>query len=355
MVDVASVVLGAEVPELTEEVMQFFDRSGRVSVAGTAADRDQLTQAIRQIQPDAVVAPAQMLTANGGVPSFALESRASVGSLRQAMHEGARGYFLWPSERGQLLDAVASTRSLAPVPVDGDGQIVSVLGAGGGVGTTFVATHLADAFARASRPTSLIDAGLATADLRSALGGDEAAKSIADLVPVAAELSAAHLDGVVEQHPRGFSVLHAPPTIDPPIDPRLVTATVSVAARSGQTVVVQASRDVDASAFELLESSHVAIIVLTLEVRSFQAARRTLAWLGDAAPVEFLVNRAARAEVAPHDVSRVFGRSPIAIVPAERGVGAAQDRGRLLSARSRAARIFSELATRIGDRSERAA
>jgi pilus assembly protein CpaE len=271
------------------------------------------------------------------------------------MHEGARGYFLWPAERAPLLDAVALTRSLVPVAADGDGQIVSVLGAGGGVGTTFVATHLADAFARAARPTTLVDGCLAAADLRCALGGEDDARSIADLVPVAAELSAAHIAGVVEQHARGFSVLHAPPVIDPSVDPRLVTAAVTVAARSGQTVVVQASREVHASALELLESSHLAIVVLTLEVRSFQAARRAVAWLGDAVPVEFLVNRAARAEVAPHDVTRVFGRSPIAIVPAERGVGAAQDRGRLLSARSRAARIFSELATRLGDRAERAA
>jgi len=60
------------------------------------------------------------------------------------------------------------------------------------------------------------------------------------------------------------------------------------------------------------------------------------------------VNRAARAEVVPADVRRVFGRSAEAVIPVDPSVRRAQDRGRLVSARSRAMRAVGRAARRVG-------
>ena len=55
------VVLALEGPEVTEEVMHFLDRSGRARVVATAADDRQLTEAIRQLEPDALIADPVVL------------------------------------------------------------------------------------------------------------------------------------------------------------------------------------------------------------------------------------------------------------------------------------------------------
>jgi Flp pilus assembly CpaE family ATPase len=89
-------------------------------------------------------------------------------------------------------------------------------------------------------------------------------------------------------------------------------------------------------------------MVLTLDVASFHAAKRALErWPYDR--VDLLVNRAARAEVTPSDVVRVFGRAPVAVLPNDAAVPRAQDHGRLLAPRSRLSKAFDRLAARLSD------
>src|SRR5688500_20379734 len=83
---VARVVLALEAPDVTEEVMHFLDRSGRARVVATAGDDRQLAEAVRQLEPDAVVAEPGLLggaKASGVV--LALDVRESVSSLRTAI------------------------------------------------------------------------------------------------------------------------------------------------------------------------------------------------------------------------------------------------------------------------------
>ena len=57
-----------------------------------------------------------------------------------------------------------------------------------------------------------------------------------------------------------------------------------------------------------------------------------------------LADRSRRAEVTPADAKRVFGRSALAVLPADRHAQAAQDRGKLLSPRGRIGRAAERLA-----------
>ena len=66
MEQVARVVLALEANDVAEEVMHFLDRTGSARVVGTAADDRQLTEAVRQLEPDAVV--AQLAGGAGGGP-----------------------------------------------------------------------------------------------------------------------------------------------------------------------------------------------------------------------------------------------------------------------------------------------
>jgi hypothetical protein len=60
--------------------------------------------------------------------------------------------------------------------------------------------------------------------------------------------------------------------------------------------------------------------------------------------VAFVVNKAARSEITPGDVVRVFGDPALAVFPFDRAVRSAQERNRLLPAKGRMARRFDRLA-----------
>ena len=348
--DVARVILGLEEHDVAEEVMHFLDRSGRVRVVATAADGRQLTEAVRQLEPDAVVAQPSVAagTTLHGSALLALETRESVASLRSAISSGASGYYLWPAEREALAGAAAAVRML-PAARERRARVVAIHASRGGAGGTFVATHLAAALARRELRTAIVDLDVYFGDLSAALGAAEDARTVTQLAPLAAESS---LGDALWSHPEGFSAVFAPPLPEQGAEEQ-----VSMEIRDAQTVVSALAAEEDVVVLHLPRTpdeltrwafgfADRVVEVLSLDVLSFRAATRSLASLGDDDRVGFVVNRASRAEITPADVEKVFGRRPLAVIPTDRGVGAAQDHGRLLPRRGRTGRAFDRLAAR---------
>src|SRR5437867_884141 len=170
MDDVARVVLALEAQEVAEEVLHFLDRSGRARVVATAADDRQLREAVRQLEPDAVVAEPTLATASvGSARLLALAMRESVAALRTAIAAGADGFYVWPQERDGLLEHVTSIAAARRVP-ERRATVVAVHAARGGAGCTFVATHLARAFAKRGSACLLVECDPTYGDLTQALG-----------------------------------------------------------------------------------------------------------------------------------------------------------------------------------------
>ncbi|MGZ8646530.1 MAG: AAA family ATPase [Actinomycetota bacterium] len=352
MEDVARIVLAMEQHDVAEEVMHFLDRSGRARVVATAADDRQLLEAVRQLEPDAVVGqPLLVVDAIRPRSFLAVETRESVGALRAAIRAGADGFFVWPADRDALSAAAAASRA-GPAALDRRATVIAVHAARGGAGGTFVATHLARAFARRGRACVLVDGDPLYAEVSAAVGapvGD--VHTLADLVPLGAELTPAHLDGTLWTHPEGFRVLLAPPAEEsPPIDAVHLRRAVDVAATVTDVVVLHLPHAIDAHARAGCETADRIVEVLSLDVLSFRSSKRALEALrplGLEGRLGFVVNRASRAEITPRDVARVFGCEPLAVVPLDRGATRAQDHGRLVGARGRTGRAFDRLATRL--------
>ena len=350
MDDVARVVLALEAHDVAEEVMHFLDRSGRARVVATAADDRQLAEAVRQLEPDAVVAqPALVgsLPASAGV-LLALDTRESVGSLRAALRAGAGGYFVWPGDREELGGAVAAACRKQPEGVRG--SVVAVRAARGGAGATFIATHLAAALARRGASCVLIDADVYGADVTPALDLAEGGRTIADLRPLGDELTAETLEGALTAHAAGFRVLPAPPPAQAlEVQPRDVELAVAAAAGGADVVVLHLPCELGPIGLEGLSLADRVLEVITLDVRSFRAAARTAEARAahPAGRTEFVVNKAARSELVPGDVARAFGAPPLAVVPFDRGVVRAQAGGRLLPARGRVWRGVDRLAAAV--------
>jgi Flp pilus assembly CpaE family ATPase len=348
----ARVVLGLDEREVAEEVMHFLDRDG-ARVVGTAEDPRQLHAAVQQLEPDAVIASPRLVRSgpsmNGSV-LLTLDTAESVRSLRASIDAGARGFYLWPGDRERLSESLA-TLSLTETSLVGTGRVIAVYSPRGGSGGTFVATHLAAAFARRDAECVLIDLDPLFGDVAAALGRANAdeTRSIADVVPVADELTTQHLDEVLWRHPEGFRALLGPidPVTGDELDGAFFSSVVTVARSSCEVAVLSAPRHLGGATRVALKEADRTLFVLSLDVFSFRDAQRALAVLeGDLDPdaIGFLVNRAQRAEVTPKDVERVFGQAPIAVIPFDRKAAEAQDRGRLLPRRSKLGRAFDRLA-----------
>jgi pilus assembly protein CpaE len=346
---VARVVLGLETPDVAEEVLHFLDRSGRARVVATAGDDRQLRDAVVQCDPDAVVAEPS-LAAGGGLvaPLLALATRESVAVLRAAVEAGASGFYVWPGERDALLDGVGRCTTVARGSLERRAVVVAVHGSRGGVGATFVATQLADAVRRTGEACVLIDADLESADVTFALGmaADAEVRTVADLVPVAGELSWSH----VEEVQVGGAVLAPPVDRLDEVDDGLVRALVTLAAASVDLVVVLVSRSLSGLSGWCLEQADVVLEVLTLEPSSFRAAARTIEAVcpdGSDDRWRLVVNKAQRAELTVGDVERAFGVGAFGVVPFDPAAARASARGGPVSGRGRAARAIARLAAAL--------
>jgi pilus assembly protein CpaE len=356
MDQVTRVVLGLEAPEVTEEVMHFLDRSGRARVVATAADDRQLAEAIRQLEPDAVIAEPSLLGGrNGAGVVLALDTRESVSSLRAAIVAGAAGYFLWPGERDELVGAAAAAVRRARERAS-SGTVIGVHGGRGGVGATFVATHLAAALARRGSAI-LIDADPVFGDVAQALGApvevdeQQPVHTLADVVTLGDDLGPDQLRGALWHHVDDLEVLLPPaPEEAASIGPDQLDRVVGAASGAADAVVVHLPRATGSLTAACAASADHLVEVLTLDVSSFRASSRALEslaalQLGDR--VTFVVNQAARSEVTIGDVDRVFGRPAAAVFPADRSVRSTREHGRLLSQKSRMARRFDRLASSL--------
>jgi Flp pilus assembly CpaE family ATPase len=125
-----------------------------------------------------------------------------------------------------------------------------------------------------------------------------------------------------------------------------VERVLDAASGAAGAVVVHLPRGVGAVTSVCAAASERVLEVVTLDVASFRAASRTveaLAPLHLGERLSFVVNRASRSEITPADVQRVFGTPAVAVLPFERGVRSAQERGEV-PARGRLARRFDHLA-----------
>jgi Flp pilus assembly CpaE family ATPase len=347
------VVLAVDAPEVLDEILHFLDRSGAVRVLATADDARQLSEATKQLEPDVVLAEPRLAShVDAPTPCIAIASRESVAALRAALAAGVRAFTVWPVERDELLRHVRSYAATGRV-FERRAQVVAVHGSRGGAGCTFLATHLARAFAERGRSTVLIDVDPFGGDVETVLGLADATDGVhpmSALVDVVEELTPTGFMEALFTHPSGFGVVTAPPPDTPPPAQASVARLVDLAAAGSDTVILHTGRALDDVARSCLTAADVILEVLSLDVPAFRAAVRTGARLASDAVDDrtwFVVNRATRGEVVPADVERVFGRPAGAVIPLDGSVPRLQDHGRLLSARSRAARAVCRLAAQL--------
>jgi pilus assembly protein CpaE len=350
----ASVVLGMEDVALQEEVLHFLERLPRVRVVAAAEDAVELARQVRDRRPDAaVVTPSLAERSNvDGASVLVVDGSESTSALRAALRAGARGFYLWPEEREAL--ALEAERAARPrrEPVT-RGRVIAVFAPRGGAGTTFLATNLAAACADRGADTVLADLDPFYADVTVALGVEpNGAPTVADLAPVADELTDEHLERILHRDSRGFRVLLAPHRpLDEGLDPRVVSAALAALRAEHDLVIAHLPRTLDEGTRAALAESDFALVVVTLDVIGLRDARRALdvfRTLGMAGRCRLVLNRVGRGEIVPADAEGVLGLGAVAVIREDRAVRKAQDRGELVVGRSTpAGRRVAALARRL--------
>jgi pilus assembly protein CpaE len=339
----STVVIGIRDLGFHQEVLDFLGRHPRIEVAGAAMEPGRFCELVAGVGPDValacpavtrVLARPQM---GPGPAHVVVAQEMTVPVLRDAIDSGAGAVFAWPEERDELAQLISEASAARSSMEKARGRVMAVLGARGGAGTTFVATHLAAALADRGLRAVLVDLDGSFADVTVALGvprGDGDPRTVADLLPVIEELSPEHLEDALFRHRRGFDVLLAPPSgLDMAIPPALHRAAVALLATDFDAVVLHVPHALDECARAAIAVADEVVLVCALDLFSLHGARRAMSALRldeGHARYRVVLNRVTRAEVTAADVERVVGSKACAEVRFDPGVRRAQDRGELL-------------------------
>ncbi len=343
----AQVVIGIKDLALHQEVLDFLDRDPRLNVAAAVTDPHRLLSLSRDVTPDVtLLCPTFVHDLRHSSPQgrlmgpIVLAEEMTVPILRDAITVGAEGVFAWPEEREELTDAIARFPAIAHSPAT-RGRVLAVHGTRGGVGTTFVASHLAAAYADEGLRTALVDLEAGFAGLTVALGvrPDDRPRTVRDLVPVADELSPDHVEDALYRHPRGFAVLLAPPNDAPPseIPGGLYTGSIALLAGAYDRIVVHVPRSYDTARQGPVAISDEVVLALTLDPYSVYGAARAIQVfnLGETPHrCRIVINRVGRSTIKPRDVQRFLGVSTAAEIRFDAKVRKCQERGQLLRRRA---------------------
>jgi pilus assembly protein CpaE len=341
------VLLGVRDLAFQQEVLDFLERDARVNVVSAVTWPGALLQGIRDLAPDvAVVCPAMVRELThpsvGPAPNLVVVAEEmTVPVLREAIDAGARGVFAWPEERADLAEEISKFEEHPSAARTARGQVIAVYGTRGGAGATFVATQLAASFADGGQRSVLVDLDSGFADVTIALGVDPQARTIADLIPVAEELGPDHLEEVLYQHPRGFSILLAPAAASDEVPgPGLYPASIALLAGAFDVVVLHLPRGMDKHIRASIRMADQVVLVVAPDLFSLHAARRAMGAFGledqhDRCRV--VLNPAVRSQVGRREIERVLGMSPFATVRFDPAVARVQAQGRLLPQRGRRA------------------
>jgi cellulose biosynthesis protein BcsQ len=355
----ARVVVGIADLAFHQEVLDLLGRDPRIEIVGAVTGPDRFTAQVVDGGADALVMCPEIASrlpsvVAGALPCvFLVAQEMTVPALRLAIDVGAQGAFCWPEERGDLLDVAARARRAERSRQDARGRVVAVLGARGGAGVTFVASHLAAVLASSQRSVVLVDMDPLFSDLTAALGvgEDGPVPSVTDLLPVMGELSPEHITQALYRHAGGFSVLLRRGSASEGADVEgvaqavpvgLYAASVALLAGDHDVVLMHVGRSSDTFARAAIELADVVLLVTGLDLLSLYGARRLLGSFtlpGDRLRV--VANCSRRSDLSVGDAARILGVPISARVGFDPAVGLAQDRARLATRRAR--RLWKDL------------
>jgi pilus assembly protein CpaE len=294
---------------------------------------------------DALDLAVRLQAAAPDVATVLVRHRDSGELLRAALRAGVRDVVTAPRDGETVRDALAGALEVAralrgrlagppPTPAGerrAPGRVVTVFGAKGGCGKTFLATNLAVALAGGGAEVALVDLDLAFGDVAVMLR----------LVPghtvhdaAAASLDAITLKSLLTRHRAGVWVLAAPPepTAAEAVGAAAVGSILRLLREAFDHVVVDTPATLGDQVLAALDESDQIAVLASLDVPSVKntkLALQTMELLGyPRSRLRLVVNRAdAHVGLRLAEVERLLGTRVDATVPSSRSVPLSVNRG----------------------------
>jgi pilus assembly protein CpaE len=253
------------------------------------------------------------------VPVMLLVSALDPGVIIAAMRAGVKEVLQYPFT-GEELDAAIARLATARETGPG-GDVVAIVGAKGGVGSTTVAVNVATELARL-RPgrVLLVDLHLAYGDAAIYLGA-EPKFSIADALENIHRLDAAFLKSLCLKTKSGPDLLASPDrTISLPVDAGRVRAMIEASARSYQLVVLDVGRT-DPAVLDGLDPVKKFVVVANQELPTVRSASRMAQMLyqryGKDRVMVAVTRYDPNAGIGQEDIERVIGAKIRHLLPSD--------------------------------------
>ena len=206
--------------------------------------------------------------------------------IRRAMRAGAQDLLSRPVEPAQLKTALehALKRKLERLRTQAElGRVLVVLGVGGGIGTTTIATNLAVELAGTaeSAPVLLADFDLDMGTVPTFLDLPPV-RTYQDLSPELGVLDAEGVRQFLPRHRTGVYMLAGPQGLEDldAVTPQDVSRVLALCRSAFRTVVVDAGHGFDERRIEVLDRADEILLVTQLNVASLRSARRAVEVMG---------------------------------------------------------------------------
>lgn len=325
----SQVIIGMVDENLVADLMSLLEEMDGFTVRAVAKSPSELVDLATRLEPDVVfvhetlgIEPVSQTIRDlaNRRPSTAVIQVSQIRTpslVIKAMEDGARGVVAYPfayedvstrviaaAEWSEHMKAVLAG---AAVTNTTRGEVVAVVGAKGGVGTTTIAAHLAFDHLRdhPQEKVCLVDVDIEKGDV-GAIFEVRQSVSIADVAKVSGDLSPHAVHDAVIQHESGLHLLLAPLDVREGefVSPEAIRAIVSLLRREFDLVVLDGGGHVSPAQASVVELAGECLVVTTPDVLSVRAMRRRMiAWtaLGvrEEPGFKVLVNKVDRASLFP--------------------------------------------------------
>ena len=273
-----------------EELSRALDASGRAKILARVDADPDLKSAVQRHGPDALLvdlteAPNAVLQLVESLPEprpmLLVHGPDESQLILRAMRMGAREY-LSPCEEEKDQIRIALERLMNEArPADGSrshrGKLLAVLGAKGGVGTSFVATQLAAGLAKGGSRVAIADVHLRMGDV--AIYMDLRPRyTIASLAGGAEEMDATALETVLATHASGVRVLAAPERLEDAdtIGPGHIDRAIGLLLDESDWVVADVPSYFDECSVQVLDKADRIVLVTSADVPALHHTRMQL-------------------------------------------------------------------------------
>lgn len=280
--------------------------SGEAAIPANIANTFEASQAVRRYRPQVVVVgfdndPEAAITAGSSLqseyPHLVLIAHATVAQperIRAAMRAGYRDFVVLPEDASLLRRTVREAPTEAIVATD-QGQVVVIIGAKGGVGSTFLTVNLGAELAPVHRVCA-VDLDFSMGDVAGMLDMDPSSH-MADLMSNLSRLDERMLAGSVGVHPSGLHILPQPTELveNEMLRGEDVLRVLSAAADAYQYLLVDCGGRLDEATRTAATVADIILLVCSPDVPSVKNAWRRLHLLErqgiDLGRVRLIVNR----------------------------------------------------------------